>query len=67
MNVVCVSCAASYLFVHGLGQGLLQMVVERKLLTVLSILAEHDEASGQWRAKTPASANPSDVTVDHES
>jgi len=67
VNVVCVSCAASYLFVHGLGQGLLPMVVERKLLTVLSILAEHDEASGQWRAKTPASANPSDMTVNHES
>ena len=56
-SVVVVSCAASYFFAHGLGQGLLPKVTEKKVLKLLALLEEHDEAMRR-SAKAPA-ADPS--------
>ena len=36
-----VSCAASYFIAHGLGQGLLPKVTEKKVLKLLALLDEH--------------------------
>ena len=65
-SVVVVSCAASYFIAHGLGQGLLPKVTEKKVLKVLALLDEHDEATRRWTARVPA-AGPSGVTGGHES
>ena len=40
-SVVVVSCAASYFIAHGLGQGLLPKVTEKKVLKLLALLDEH--------------------------
>jgi len=44
-GVVLVSCAASYLFVHGLGKGMLPKVTEKKVLDQLALLEGHDKTT----------------------
>lgn len=50
VSVVVVSCTASYLFVHGLGKGLLPMIMERKVLLELPLLEGHDETDARRRS-----------------